>query len=1101
MKRKYNKYLSGLFLMICCMFPVLQGCVDEIKEQLPQSFREGETWVEINFGAENKHVVTTRANAESENQLFNFYLFIFDNTNGGKQVYGKMFDEDMMQTAATFPNIDEECWYVEYPEGHEYPAKGKVKVKAPLGPSYNIYMIGNLDADMIRISSELLNHTINSEQDLKNFEIVMNQEVVSRNGYFPMSGSLRNVKIEEGDGKGQFILPEGQSSEIHLLRFDAKIEFVFKAGDKVVKGQKIKSFEAKQWRVINVPRTSYALSYSERLDDDTEGKTGEDSGNVPPDTPVMSYSEHAAKFFDTNFTNFEDIKSNGEYGFTFYMLPNRMTPKNSDISSLDERSRQVKRGNGRNQMVDVSYVTPDGVSESRQMRVFENANDFSTYVLVTGRVEMELTDGSAGQILGADVQYLIHLGDWNNYPEGHKNYNPHYLANYNVRRNKNYKYTVTVNSVDKIVLEVDSSKDGEVFKEEQPGATGDVVIAKEEIAICDAHYSTKTLTFHLSNFYKEEENGNNNNIAESLTWKAKTPFGEGEPVNQGGVDVPTFPDYKWVHFRLNRKETGADGKKYYSENMRKYITREFASSDVYRTAEQNLEGDGTKGEAGYHNDGVMDIIYLVKYIKEQVRKYETDKIYDIKTSDFDDSADPQIKVTAFVDEYYYEEDPWTHEKSTYLWKEFVNAEDRSINILSASNSSKDGESKVTGSVITIQQHAIRCIYNTDPSVTDLKTAWGLEMTDEYGTSLEWGNDFSSKGNTDNANGLLNSLRLWGLCGENDYEFYGTKKWEDYVVWEVENDVPILNDAHKKMAYSCLSRNRDNNGNGIIDRNEIRWYMASIRQLVGIYAGDAVVPRNSRLYNRSAADMESKEQKKWAQHVVSSTQHERDGYIKGPIVVWAEEGISTGHAEESLDASQYGPATLRCVRNLGNLDPTKDPEKYDLTTVPQSFGVYRKAENGNNAYFDATYLNSEALRYYTSRELEFHSNNSIENRLYRRFEICPEFRNVSGETGNMGFDGLNTNINNSILSGDGNPFCPVGYRLPNQRELAMLAYFSDIDISNQMSRTYWIFGRYGGNMSKETERVGFSFTNTGNLTLSNRVTTDVNTVRCVRDVRD
>ncbi len=36
-------------------------------------------------------------------------------------------------------------------------------------------------------------------------------------------------------------------------------------------------------------------------------------------------------------------------------------------------------------------------------------------------------------------------------------------------------------------------------------------------------------------------------------------------------------------------------------------------------------------------------------------------------------------------------------------------------------------------------------------------------------------------------------------------------------FEVDNNLPELKDAYQGMAWSCLTRNRDNNGNGKIDR--------------------------------------------------------------------------------------------------------------------------------------------------------------------------------------------------------------------------------------------------------------------------------------------
>ncbi|MGM9762971.1 MAG: hypothetical protein ACI3ZQ_02990 [Candidatus Cryptobacteroides sp.] len=1098
-------------LPLLSLLLVLSSCVDELKPgREPSDIEEGEAWVTLDFGADVMPVVSTKASAETENQLFNFYLFIFDMNNGGKQVYGRMFDTDNRRTSTTFDSSADECWYVEYTHtvnGNKYPGGGKVKVKAPLGKNFNIYMIGNLDADMIRISSDLLNHTINSEEDLRNFEVVMNQEVVSRNGYFPMSGSVRGIEVVRGnDGKGHFNIPgTGMDAVLELLRFDAKIQFDFQFNK-----YNITSFEAKQWQVINVPKTAYVLSYDERGYGNGEA-TGQDSGNVPAPSDGTDlgayYSQYAGKFFDTDLVNFEDVNPAGVSSFTFYMLPNRMTPKkplddwniqDASLGAWCERDRQHKLANDKNQMADVSYTTTTRDAVSKRMRIFENANDFSTYVVVTGRVDMVLKEGEqAGQVLGADVQYLIHLGDWT----GGK------FDNFNVRRNTNYKYTVTINNVDNIRVEVESSRDGETFRENQPGAIGDVVIAKEEIAVCDCHYTTKTMTFHLSNFYS-----NGNNIANELIWTVDTPFIDDDIVQDGGV--PNFPDYEWAHFRINKRENEkSDGTFNYSDKMRKYTPRKYAESTTYRSASDNKEDDGSgaDGVGGYHNDGIMDIITLVDYIKRQVALYEQwDKYGGVNTSDFDYSytdgkRDPVIKMTVFVDEYYYERDPVTHEYDPMLWKKFVNTKDRTMNILCDSNVSKDGESRVTGSVITIQQHSIQTIFDNDNP--DLKTAWGLELADEYDGQLEWKNA-NSNGNDSNENGLLNSVRLWELCGSKSTGFTSGVRWDKYVNFEVNNDIPILNETHKDLRYSCFSRNRDNNGNGIIDREEVRWYMASIQQLIGIYVGDPVLSKSVRLYNRSASQMASKDEAEWMQHVVSSTRF-NDQY---PIVVWAEEGVSTGIADP---AKQEGASanSLRCVRNLGYLDGKSD-ESYSLNSVSDNFGRYVDAKDSEtgNAYFDSEFLNKACFRYETSRELEYHHNNSIENRLVRRFEYCNETVDSSDGT-SMKFKELNDNLNEAIRNTGKNPYCPDGYRLPNQRELVILKFFTNLTLPDMNSRTYWIFGStgeaYEGGLSKfppypyqgdnATYKYGFNYK--GNITLSVPYGASVKAseVRCVRDV--
>ena len=110
-------------------------------------------------------------------------------------------------------------------------------------------------------------------------------------------------------------------------------------------------------------------------------------------------------------------------------------------------------------------------------------------------------------------------------------------------------------------------------------------------------------------------NGTVTSTADRLTWKVKTPFGEGAPKKINGIDIADSLDYKWVHFRLNKQ---SQNKSYYADKRRKYTQRVFESKAI---PQANPEDDGTEGLYGYHNDGCMDIIHLVQYIKNQVELY------------------------------------------------------------------------------------------------------------------------------------------------------------------------------------------------------------------------------------------------------------------------------------------------------------------------------------------------------------------------------------------------------------------------------------------------------------------------------------------------
>ena len=1081
-------YIIALFVLL-----LSQSCVKQI-EYVDSSLGEGEGWLYVNFGPQELIQVQTKAtqNYNSENSISNLYIFLFD--SGGNKLYGKwLTSSSLLSSKENVLNSTDDCWYVANSSTEGTPTQGCFKIKASAGNNFKLYVITNLDSDMSRISSDLLSHSVATEADLLKFKLVLNQESVNRNINFPMLGSMTEVSIT---AKETNVLNSSEKP-LKLERIDAKVRFVFKTGTRAdAKGQKIKSFEARQWKVVNVPISSFLVPQAT------------DAAVVPAGTD--QYEKYAPYFFETDWRNFEDYTTETQE-FSFYMLENRQTPKSNEFS-YQKRSLQKKTASGLNQTVKVNYTSLHGENVDRSLRVFENANDFSTYVLVTGRVEMDLKNDAAGQTLGADVQYLIHLGNWDSIITDSRWDRDTYtnVTDFNTKRNYSYTYTVTVNSVDNIRVEVENGA-----KENQPGATGEVIIAKEEIALCDAHYVSKTMTFHAKNFITVGSDGTVTSTADRLTWKVKTPFGEGAPKKINGIDIADSLDYKWVHFRLNKQSAN---KSYYADKRRKYTQRVFESKAM---PQANPEDDGSEGLYGKHNDGCMDIIQLVQYMKNQVGLYtdyrnELNSVSnsggDITTvvnkSDFDsgllengsrDPDGPKICVTAFVDEYYYDEHPITKRKSPTLWKYFVNQDDRTMHILCDSNSSIDLESTSTGSVITIQQHSIKSIFNTDPSYDKLQTAWGLECTDEFSDQVKvynvGGGSSDSGKNTDNYNGRANSVFEWGLAPSgttvSDITKIKNLSWGKYINYEVPNDVPLMQDSYKSLRYFCMARNRDNNGNGTIERDEVRWYLASIQQLVGLFVGNGVVQQSARLYYRTPEQKAKDDKNEWYQFVISSTHNTSGG---GPIVIWGQEGLSTSSLSQSLswkeskDVTAYG---IRCVRNLGiDSDAPINKAPADFLTMTEN--------DDHSVTFEATHLNAAALRDYTSTDLPYADEWSSANRLYKRFEVAPSYTDFSSTIPFAKFQ-ADIDARGSYLSG----YCPEGYRIPNQMELAMMNYYMDLGEYNLYSRTYWAFGPYSGNYgpygkSGKTHNIGFMRISTGNLTVD--ISPGTRYARCVKDIR-
>jgi hypothetical protein len=302
----------------------------------------------------------------------------------------------------------------------------------------------------------------------------------------------------------------------------------------------------------------------------------------------------------------------------------------------------------------------------------------------------------------------------------------------------------------------------------------------------------------------------------------------------------------------------------------------------------------------------------------------------------------------------------------------------------------------------------------------------------------------------------------------------------------------------------MARNRDNDGDGVIDRDEVRWYTASTKQLIGIYIGADVTIEESRLYNRTAVEQNGSGSS-WILRVSSSTNGD---------VIYAEEGMAVG------DQASEG-RSVRCARNLGDLGDViagnGQPETYSLTEVGQDYiSVEVDPDEAGSYIFTNIFINNEALRYYSSGELPVTDERAVENRLYKKFKTAPTVKYGTSAL----FWGFNQNIDNALARNEDHPYCPEGYRAPNQRELAMMRYYTPNIITSLvtssrgiLSRTKWYFGvkgdgtpanavydKYHYTEGTSNTRTGFCIATWGDKNLSLGDSVYGETTRCVRDIR-
>lgn len=1067
-KLAYLLLFWSLLLFSCMRAEVEEG--KGIADGSPVEF-------DLQFGGSGlQDVLVTKSTLgeEAESAIYNMYAFIFD--ADGNKFYGKFFDGDNL--GEDKQGILSDWWVIRNQSSSVSQTTGTLHIRSlAKGEGCKIVIIANIDAEMLNVSAERLK-TVSSWDDLLDLKATLNQVIVSRSGHFPMTGVLENVSITrkpDTDQPQSIISP----STVSLQRLDAKIIF----NVRVAGGASISSFSPITWNVVNVPKICYLL----------------ERGHYATAGPFVDAAQTSSDYFDTKVANFESETVTNDYyagtdqhhilihSFSFYMMENRRAPV-ADPDGRDweyaDRERQEKIPTGTNKVKNGDFLY---------------AHPLSTYVEFGGRLQMA-ADGSDASTLSAEVHYRVHLGDFGSN-----------LSDFNVFRNHTYIYNITIHGVDDIRVEVEGGVDEfdnpTPPEERDPGATGEVSVSRETVLTSDAHYSTHVISFHADNI-----------DASKVTWDVVTPFnpnGATPSFTSEGNEITTGIDYEWVEFRKNSIDP--TNHLYYENKRQRYSPRR-----------------GKSPNAATENP-TMTVSELVTYLKQQKKLYDENPAL----SDFDQDESPKIVVTAFVNEYYYETNPITGKYDKELWKKVVNQPMRYMHILSETKSSADGESRVIGASFTIEQKSIQTIY--DITAPGLNSAWGSEHWDDeqnlgVRTDVYWSTTASEdRGNTSLSNGRENTLKEWLLIdkdGNNSImgdQNNGLAKWTVYLQLEASSETPLMQPGYNYLRYSCMARNRDNDGDGVIDQDEIRWYMASENQLMGLYLGSNGIEGDARLYQRDAVQMASNNKNDWRQHVFASTRYT----FKVPMnsndqarLIWAEEGLS-GSSLGKWKSSNWDQTTTfstRCVRNLGHdpstgksiteSAPSKEPDPVIVVHRMKNGAEYPATVSSNkmdkNVYYvvDCSRLNKASIRYYTGEELVRHNEFSEQACLYTKFESVSvnDSRTFEKSTIRQINDWLDSDDN----KGKANKYCPAGYRLCNLRELLVLRCFIPSgDVSTYYSgiqnvtRTWWFFGGQQpiSVYKKNPDYWGFiAGTDKVQKAYADRTEHATASLRCVRDVK-
>ena len=735
---------------------------------------------------------------------------------------------------------------------------------------------------------------------------------------------------------------------VKMDRAMARITFNIAQTVKEAKG----TFVPSSFRVYNIPTKSVL--------------TNTNKSNTKSDTYINSASMTIGNV------------SGGNYTFSFYMPENIPKAKeNASIATYQDRDKW------------------SGDKGSRpENKTWTNAPQNSTFVVISGTYSQsgdttDTTDKTDKNSYTGNVSYTIHLGDFSNDA----------WSNFNVERNCSYTYKMSVKGVDSIVVEAEKEGD-----ERQPGAEGQIFTydASTYSYELDAHYEQVFLEYNLSTIAenittalgtyaetKPSDEAIDNAIADNLILviqseamdythatatdaepytvqnkrgtlspyriyanavrNAADPAAAATAAKKNvlagaGKDIhPTKGfDYKWVEFW---PQTGTDIAAYpgVSAWSREDLT-DFKNDGVY--------GGTATTESGYLKD-VYDVIVAMGKVVKKIYKGEDVSTYNYAEDGITVTQSNNgyvARFTAFVNEYYYYRHPLTGMKVT-SWSVMTNKIPREMIIAMSSSISQDGNSSYSQIYSYITQASIQTFYNS--RVSDIN-GFGIETYNET-PHITFGKEgLNGLSKTDGRSnqitligGLSQNSPNWNAFIESSYNGWTKSVGSDRTTHKLSEAAYKTSSGGSGAYYACLSRNRDLNGNGVIDGNEIRWYLPSLNEYIRIGVGSNAISNAAQLYMGDKMNMK-RPSYSWsyddgypidyiwdgALYYTSSNDDER--------VYWAVE-----RGSYSKDGQNWGGGfaakPIRCIRSL-----PANTDRFDISSVHVASDASYVAHNVNGS---------------------------------------------------------------------------------------------------------------------------------------------------------
>lgn len=764
------------------------------------------------------------------------------------------------------------------------------------------------------------------------------------------------------------------TGSIHLRRLVSQVKF-----EVTYDTTNIGDFKIVSYQVKNVPNQSWLYERSKSTEN-----ASEDSGNVAKssvnvgDDDDRTLGELGSYQTSSLYTQ---INQNGNtWSFDWWQYENKRTGRDN-VTGYNHREKEYKKSDGTNSGVYESLV--DNINST-------NPNNNATLVEMKVKMTM-LKNETGGDLQGGkrtvEATYTIHLG----YCEGE---DAAKARDFNCRRNAKYTYKVNIKNVNDIIVEATSDL------EKAPGAEGIVTDVESKYVELDAHYS-------VYNIY-----------------------------------LPSAPAGDF-HYIIRCYDANSNLITYDSQNPTNVDEKYKDWIKIKKTSK--------KGALATFKNETSNPLYSLEKFKE--------------------NAITEGWYTVFFNEYVYED----ANGGTSNWKDYVNKENRQVWLSVSEATSSDKESVKYSSQYTFSQKSIQTFYGSGDSALGMEhdnESYGLNMRNSFNTTSKGINKDNGRYNTAvYVSGSTDKNLAWA---DNQYSWNTYVNFESYQeVHAINNinvgvtDIPARNadsdnpialpslksytgtatpssydpDQTSKRKYieainACMNRNRDLDGDGKIDKDELRWYVPTTNQYNQIIIGSASLKQPILDYSKH-------------KNIKEDNAVNMNLFIYGSNgeVIWLMEGFSTSTWKSGSENAEYAkgaPWEIRCVRNLGT-------KNYDIESGKEVQDAYVLDEDTQTIRM--TYYDSKSIRGGKIPKMYPHSIADNEwNSVSKAFQYKSETTSLNGypipdsdeqwegyKKGQTWYDWLNNSNPCDVYNTGGE----TGWRVPNQKEIMILMMSGDI----------------------------------------------------------